>query len=655
MINVKKEYPIFPLNNKKRPINTNWQRAKNTLGDVTGDDKRYGIVIPDNIIVVDLDPSDELLFFDLQSQIEDQLCNGNEIPWAQAHLQNTPRGGAHFAFRLPESTSTFKQGTNLFGIKGFDTRAPGRGYVASGSGYMHSKDVEIVGKLCEHSQDLPPLPVALAKWLREDRVGGSDLETAVHNDTKIGLTGKEAWAILDKLPTTYYDDRTLWVNVGMAIVHEFGNTDLAFKLYNKFSKKSVNYDGLEDVQTRIDSFTNDGVLHYTFASLIKAVNELGGHADLVDEFDIVDDIEPENTDLQGSLDKFNRMCCNSKVEKMKSQMLDDRFVMKGLAILGQWTVFYAAPNTGKTLLSLFLIKEAIQDGEVTAEDIYYCNCDDTFNGSVQKLEIANNYGFNMIVPGQGEGDYQFNPNDLLKMIVTLTETGAAKGKVIILDTLKKFTDLMDKKTSSQFGKIIRNFVAKGGTVIALAHVNKHQDANGKSIYTGTADIRDDSDCVFIIEQVGETETADGIMTTVAFENAKSRGPVDTEAAFTFVSPVTREYFKLFSSVTRVERSAIVVAKQKADRMKVKEEDLPNIEIVESYLGERQGLVIQSELADVIAKNGTIGMNKAKKLLVRWSGDKDEGGLWSMSLGNKNAHYYCLHQYEGQDIADDFDK
>ena len=39
----------------------------------------------------------------------------------------------------------------------------------------------------------------------------------------------------------------------------------------------------------------------------------------------------------------------------------------------------------------------------------------------------------------------FNSSEIAHLMIELTETGEAKGVVIILDTLKKFTDLMQKK------------------------------------------------------------------------------------------------------------------------------------------------------------------------------------------------------------------
>ena len=74
-------------------------------------------------------------------------------------------------------------------------------------------------------------------------------------------------------------------------------------------------------------------------------------------------------------------------------MLDDKFVMGLMAIIGQSTVFYAKHNVGKTLIGLYLLIEKIKTGEIDPADIYYINADDTHKGLVYKLKLAERYGF----------------------------------------------------------------------------------------------------------------------------------------------------------------------------------------------------------------------------------------------------------------------
>ena len=112
----------------------------------------------------------------------------------------------------------------------------------------------------------------------------------------------------------------------------------------------------------------------------------------------------------------------------------------------------------------------------------------------------------------------FESKDLADYIMLMINENSVKGKIIILDTLKKFVDLMDKKNSSIFMNVARAFSSHGGSLILLAHTNKHRDANGKVVAGGTSDIIDDADCSFTLDEVS---CVNGNK-TVLFENEKLR-------------------------------------------------------------------------------------------------------------------------------------
>ena len=101
--------------------------------------------------------------------------------------------------------------------------------------------------------------------------------------------------------------------------------------------------------------------------------------------------------------------------------------------------------------------------------------------------------------------------------------GSARGSFVILDTLKKFVSLMDKKQSSGFADIARRFVLKGGTLLGLAHTNKRDGPDGRPIYAGTSDILDDFDCGYMISEV--SQPSGSAVRVVQFENLKRRGNV----------------------------------------------------------------------------------------------------------------------------------
>ena len=246
-------------------------------------------------------------------------------------------------------------------------------------------------------------------------------------------------------------------------------------------------------------------------------------------------------------------------QQLKEKMLADAFVMQNIAILGRWTTLYAAPNTGKTLLTLWLLREQILAGVIDANKVFYVNADDNYNGMVTKVEIAEEFGMEMLVPNLND----FTVGEIQNLMRDLAGTGEAQGVVIVLDTLKKFTDLMDKSASTAFGTVARGFVSAGGTLITLAHTNKHPDAKGRGIHSGTSDIVDDCDCTYIIDQISVAESPFSSIRTVEFTNKKCRGDVATTLGFSFEKKTGAEYLSLLDSVKRISSGEIDDANRSA--------------------------------------------------------------------------------------------
>jgi hypothetical protein len=113
-----------------------------------------------------------------------------------------------------------------------------------------------------------------------------------------------------------------------------------------------------------------------------------GFDDRLKSWQLFRDLPTINTPLmtgqsaQSALGTLRSSCVNGESQKMRPQMNDDKFVLKNIAIAGQWTVLFAAPNTGKTLLTLWMVIESITDGSINGEDVLYANCDDIYRGGV---------------------------------------------------------------------------------------------------------------------------------------------------------------------------------------------------------------------------------------------------------------------------------
>lgn len=361
-------------------------------------------------------------------------------------------------------------------------------------------------------------------------------------------------------------------------------------------------------------------------------NEKYKNWQLLNSFKGVDTNQNANDDKTISArEKLQSMTANGMSEAMEKKMLEDKFILQDLAILGQWTVFFAGPGTGKTLITLWLLCESVTKGIINGKDVVYANCDDPYKAGVEKVKIAENIGFYMGLPGVND----FSPDALLQLMEKMVEQDEAHGVIIILDTLKKFTDTMNKQTASEFGKKARAFTSAGGSLICLAHVNKHKNSDGKSIYSGTADIRDDADCVYTIELVGEEPTLDGgDKFTIEFQNIKARGDIDPSLAFQYSRRKGASYLELLDSVKRVTGAEMYEAVLKSQDKIRRENDAETIELIKAAL--ENGKKTKTEIETFIADISPLPRQKVRDTIERYVGQ-----LWKKERIGKNGYSYSM--------------
>jgi hypothetical protein len=317
---------------------------------------------------------------------------------------------------------------------------------------------------------------------------------------------------------------------------------------------------------------------------------------------------------------------------MESKMLADRYVLDKIAILGQATAIYAKPNTGKTLLVLWMLIESIKLRRINGKNVFYINADDDYKGLVFKTSLAEQYGFEMLAPGHNG----FESAALLGYLRQLIDDGTAHGVVVILDTLKKFTDLMNKKTGSEFMTRAREFVVNGGTLIMLAHTNKNRDASGKAVFGGTSDIVDDCDCVFILDEVARTTTTKQVL----FENIKSRGVVTNELAFNYSIEEGKHYQYRLNSVEKADKATSDQAKMAKEAMTRRKKDKPAIDAITEAIKGGHGL--KTELIKIASEDSGESRRTLIRVLNAYEGESlGDNCLWSFSKGEKGAKKYYL--------------
>ena len=336
-----------------------------------------------------------------------------------------------------------------------------------------------------------------------------------------------------------------------------------------------------------------------------------------------------DVDTKFTLKQFS---LNGQSDEMKKQMLEDKYILGRIAIYGQYTVFYASPNVGKTLLVLWMLIKAIQSGNINGPDVFYINADDDHKGLTYKVALAERYGFQMLAPSYNG----FEATKFFQYIRSMINADSAKGKIIVLDTLKKFTDVMSKEKSSEFGKVMRSFVLQGGSVICLGHTNKHKALDGKSVYGGTSDIADDADCYYMLEEIQVSEKSK----TVRFENRKSRGDVDKTATFVYTNRKVTDYQELLNSVQTVSESeaeAIAQINAMNNRLLVNQEFIRSIEAAIN-----NGITLKTNLIKFVASDLCVGANKVKRVLDQHTGTRyGKGDRWTFVTGDKNSQTYSL--------------
>ena len=301
---------------------------------------------------------------------------------------------------------------------------------------------------------------------------GRPAPSASREKARTSADGGKADSELDNLavclgyidPDCGYDK---WLNVGMGLYHETSGSDEGFDLFDEWSRKGKKYPSREKLEAKWKSFRSDVANPVTRATIYKYAQEGGADiADILcgDHFEIIKEEIPtpekkvsekreeipasEKQESGKTVDKvppkknpMDRYSLRGMSSELEKQIMEARYVLDEIALMGEATVLYAQPNTGKTLLTLNLLVESIRQRRIDPDKVYYINVDDSLSGLHQKLLVSEEYGFHMLA----EGHRKFRARDLVQLMENMTETDKANEVVIILDTLKKFVDLMNKK------------------------------------------------------------------------------------------------------------------------------------------------------------------------------------------------------------------
>jgi len=272
---------IFPLTNKKAPAipaGTNWQ-------DYHGDANTalIGVMIPKGMIVLDIDSYKGTTI----EQVESAL--GCSLNWELAELQTTMNGGKHYAFKVPLDADMIN-GSDLLGVKGFDTRASFKGYIATGKGYTNLTLNDTVQAALNDREYWGELPEAALHKLSSSKVvaaGDEDDDLlAMISEQPLDLPQADVELYVSKLPDSAADDGATWLKVGMGIYHQCQGEEWGWTIFDTFSQRCQDKYDAKMNRKRWESFgkNRDNVSNpITFATVINMAG--GSVAVAADKFE----------------------------------------------------------------------------------------------------------------------------------------------------------------------------------------------------------------------------------------------------------------------------------------------------------------------------------------------------------------------------------
>lgn len=598
--------------------------------------------------------------------------------------------GAHHYYRIAPgayartstfNTEKFQHRIDVKCARSMVVLPPTPGKEVDFKGVSHASELSLahqdfIDAIFVHNNRLPPRPpqnqpATQADYLKPEPESVSeqaDFTSRTLHELRVLINAFE--------PDETYDD---WSTVGMILHHETDGSEEGFSLFDDWSRKGAKYPGNEKLRYKWRSFQGFRGTKRTIATLkwmleARDTNYRDLLAQAEPDFEVIppdaehegqlhelsdcspktnpaDDIE-RNHDAQveitaGAAGEIHRATATpeapspdhplakyslqGKLEELRLEAAEVVYALGKIVILGQLVVLFGSPNTGKTLLTIRMLIDSIRDDILNPNDVYYFNADDSYNGLMAKLSLAEQWGFHMITPGYQD----FSEAKLLPLITELTEREQAKGTVIILDTAKKFTDVMDKTSSTRFTRVLRKFVAKGGTCILLAHANKNRGANGKSVPGGTSDLLDDADCAYVIDEVSKDERTKTRL--VEFDNRKQRGYVVRTAAYRYSIAEHLPYADLVASVEEVDAVTLEAVKQAEGE----QADEAIIEAIKTSI--RQGNHHKMDLIRTAAIKSGASLRTVTRILDLFTGTEPTLNQWYYTKGQRGALIYALHE------------
>ena len=213
-------------------------------------------------------------------------------------------------------------------------------------------------------------------------------------------------------------------------------------------------------------------------------------------------LQPQKVKAKITDNIFKNILKATVTDEMVQDIESLQFAWLKTIVQGHVVIICAESNGGKTTIMAHAAAEMVKNGY----EVMYINADAAADQLKEYKGHATRSGYTLLSP-----DMSSEP---VGAIVTYLNDIAASDSnlsniVIILDTLKKFTDVMSKGSAKSFYSMCRTLSAKGATVICLAHTNKYKANDGMPVFEGVGDLRNDCDELIYLIPV---KNDDGSMT-----------------------------------------------------------------------------------------------------------------------------------------------
>ena len=324
---------------------------------------------------------------------------------------------------------------------------------------------------------------------------------------------------------------------------------------------------------------------------------------------------------------MNKHSLLGSADELKKYAVAQLLLLGSICLLGEATVWYGKYNTGKTIILLHLIDDAVRSKRIDPSNIYYVNADDSTPGLAEKARLFDDLGAHMLAPGHKD----FNTNTLIIRMEEMIASDSARGVFIVVDTLKKFVDVMDKKSVRAFTSLIRRFAMRGGTFLALAHTNKRDGPDGKPIPEGTADILSDFDCGYLLAPAGEVKSTGERV--VEFTCVKSRGRAAQMAQYAYDPDPDLSYTERLCSVREVDPN------DEVERVADNPEESYIIENIELCI--RHGSLTKMAILKTAWMATKVSRRTVLGVLEQYTGDDPKTHRWNYARREHGRMEYFL--------------